>query len=149
MNCKRAKEKWNVSFEFQQLYFYSNSFENIWIDRWCIFQNFYFRLLSLRAWAWFSNICINVKFLDSCFKTGRLQSLRQHFNRNAILDSNWSHCILNYNIFRKKLHFWNFYLIVSINVDLSRANASSRIIIDYSRTNLITSVFLLTISRII
>ena len=66
------------SFGSQQLCSYSNPSEDIWIGRWCALKGSHLRSLSLRAWVWHPNTCIDVRLLGPCFKTGRLQPLRQH-----------------------------------------------------------------------
>ena len=67
------------SFGSQQLCSYSNPSENIRIGRWCIPQGgSHLHLLSLRVRAWHPNTRTDVRLLGPCFKTGRLQPLRQH-----------------------------------------------------------------------
>ncbi|TVY22126.1 hypothetical protein LHYA1_G009137, partial [Lachnellula hyalina] len=47
--------------------------------------------------------------LGPCFKTGRLQPLRQHPSRSAVLGPGRRHCTEGYNTPRKKLHSQGLY----------------------------------------
>src|SRR5438876_12407669 len=65
------------SFGSQQLCSYSNPSENIKIGRWCTLRSSHLRSLLLRVWVLHPNTRIDVRLLGPCFKTGRLQPLRQ------------------------------------------------------------------------
>ncbi len=83
-------------------------------------RNFHLRSLSFRAWVWRSNTRVNVRLFNSCFKTSRLFSLRQHSDRSAILDSNERHDRSNYKTFRRKLHSRTRSFVVRTRADSSR-----------------------------
>ncbi|KAF1992651.1 hypothetical protein P154DRAFT_452678, partial [Amniculicola lignicola CBS 123094] len=51
----------------------------------------------------------DVRLLGPCFKTGRLQPLRQHPSRSADLSSGWPHGTLGYNTPRKEPHSQGLY----------------------------------------
>ena len=55
------------------------------------------RSLSLRVWVWRPNTRTVGRLLGPCFKTGRLQPLRQHPSRSAVLGPGGPHCTLGYN----------------------------------------------------
>ena len=55
------------------------------------------RSLSLRVRVFHPNTCIDVRLLGPCFKTGRLQPLRQHPSRSAVLGPGRLHCTEGYN----------------------------------------------------
>ena len=84
------------SFGSQQLCSYSNPSEDIWIGRWCALEGSHLRSLSFRVWVWHPNTRIDVRLLGPCFKTGRLQPLRQHPSRSAVLGPGWPHCTEGY-----------------------------------------------------
>ena len=85
------------SFGSQQLCSYSNPSEDIRIGRWCTLKSSHLRSLSLRVWVWHPNTRIDVRLLGPCFKTGRLQPLRQHPSRSAVLGPGRLHCTEGYN----------------------------------------------------
>ncbi|OCL14488.1 hypothetical protein AOQ84DRAFT_280952 [Glonium stellatum] len=51
----------------------------------------------------------DVRLLGPCFKTGRLQPLRQHPSRSADLSPGWSHFTTGYNTPRKEPHSRSLY----------------------------------------
>src|SRR3954471_13042538 len=85
------------SFGSQQLCSYSNPSEDIKIGRWCTLKSSHLRSLSLRVWVLHPNTRIDVRLLGPCFKTGRLQPLRQHPSRSADLSPGWPYYTLGYN----------------------------------------------------
>lgn len=66
------------SFGSQQLCSYSNPSENIRIGRSCTLKGSDLRSLSLRVRVLHPNTRIDVRLLGPCFKTGDIESLRQH-----------------------------------------------------------------------
>ena len=48
------------------------------------------------------NTRIDVRLLGPCFKTGRLQPLRQHPSRSAVLGRGRRYCVAGYNTLRKE-----------------------------------------------
>ena len=62
------------------------------------------RSLSLRARVSHPNTRIDVRLLGPCFKTGRLQPLRQHPSRSAVLGPGGLHCASGYNTPRREPH---------------------------------------------
>jgi hypothetical protein len=73
------------SFRSQQPCSYSNPSEDIRIGRWCTLAGSHLRSLSLRARALHLNTRIDARLFAPCFKTGRLQPLRQHPSRCHII----------------------------------------------------------------
>jgi len=66
------------SFGSQQLCSYSDPSVNLWTGRRCTPRgSSRLRSLSLRGRAWHPNTRIDVRLLGPCFKTGRLEPLRQ------------------------------------------------------------------------
>ena len=55
------------------------------------------------------NTRIDVRLLGPCFKTGRLQPLRQHPCRSEILSPGWPHSTPGYNTPREELHSRGLY----------------------------------------
>ncbi len=66
------------------------------------------RSLSFRARVFHPNTRIDVRLLGPCFKTGRLQPLRQHPSRSAVLGPGWRHCASGYKTARRQLHSRRF-----------------------------------------
>ena len=62
------------------------------------------RSLSLRAWVCHPNTRVDVRLLGPCFKTGRLQPLRQRPCRSAILGPGWPHYAPGYKPPRRAVH---------------------------------------------
>src|SRR5205823_10536697 len=81
------------SFGSQQPCSYSNPSEDIRIGRWCTLAGSHLRSLSLRVRAWHPNTRIDVRLLGPCFKTGRLQPLRQHPSKCADLSPGWRYVV--------------------------------------------------------
>ncbi len=135
------------SFGSQQLCSYSNPSEDIWIGRWCALKGSHLRSLSFRAWVWHPNTRIDVRLLGPCFKTGRLQPLRQHPSRSAVLGPDWPHCAPGYNTPREELHSRGLYPAVRTDAGLQRASAPPRMAADHPNTGLVASASLSTISR--
>src|SRR5437763_6290199 len=68
------------------------------------------RSLSLRVMGFkHPNTRTVVRLLGPCFKTGRLQPLRQHPSRSAVLSLGRLHCTLGYNTLRRELHSQSLY----------------------------------------
>src|SRR3954468_21829335 len=68
------------------------------------------RSLSLRVMGFkHPNTRIDVRLLGPCFKTGRLQPLRQHPSRSAVLGPGRLHCTEGYNTPREELHSQGLY----------------------------------------
>ena len=64
--------------------------------------NSHLHSLSLRIWVFHPNTRISVRLLGPCFKTGRLQPLRQHPSRSAVLGRGRRYCVAGYNTLRKE-----------------------------------------------
>ena len=72
-------------------------------------ESSHLRSLSLRVRVFHPNTRIDVRLLGPCFKTGRLQPLRQHPSQSAVLGPCRLHCTLGYNTPREKLHSQGLY----------------------------------------
>src|SRR5271170_1079424 len=79
----------------------------------------YLRSLSLCVWVLHPNTRIDVRLLGPCFKTGRLQPLRQHPIQSAVLGPSRLHCTKGYNTPRKKLHSQGLYPTTETNAGLN------------------------------
>src|ERR1700677_3287131 len=97
------------SFGSQQLCSYSNPSEDIRIGRRCTPRGSRLRSLSLRVRVCHPNTRTDVRLLGPCFKTGRLQPLRQHPSRSADLSPGWPHFATGYNTPREELHSQSLY----------------------------------------
>src|SRR5271156_4744644 len=77
------------------------------------------RSLSLRVWVLHPNTRTNVRLLGPCFKTGRLQPLRQHPSRSAVLGPRRLHCTEGYNTPREGPHSQGLYPTTETDAGLS------------------------------
>ncbi|KAH8800143.1 hypothetical protein F5884DRAFT_686144, partial [Xylogone sp. PMI_703] len=64
---------------------------------------------------------LHVRLLGPCFKTGRLQPLRQHPSRSAVLSPGRLHCTLGYNTPRREPHSQGLYPTTETDAGLSAA----------------------------
>ena len=67
------------------------------------------RSLSFRVRVLHPNTRIDVRLLGPCFKTGRLQPLRQHPSRCADLSPGWLHVVSPISSPRKEVHDRDLY----------------------------------------
>src|SRR6266550_9231799 len=114
------------SFGSQHLCSYSNPSEDFRIGRWCTLAGSHLRSLSFRARVFHPNTRIDVRLLGPCFKTGRLQPLRQHPSRSAVLGPGRAHCTEGYNTPRRELHSQGLYPPTKTDAGLSAAECTGQ-----------------------
>ena len=78
-------------------------------DRSTVHKSSRLRSLSLRVGVFHPNTRIDGRLLGPCFKTGRLQPLRQHPSRSADLTRVAPYCAKGYNTPRGELHSQSLY----------------------------------------
>ena len=72
------------------------------------------------------NTRVDVRLLGPCFKTGRLQPLRQHPSRSADLSPGWPHFATGYNTPREELHSQSLYPTARTDAGLTAEECTGR-----------------------
>ena len=112
------------SFGSQQLCSYSNPSENIRIGRWCTHTGSHLRSLSLRVRVLHPNTRIDVRLLGPCFKTGGIESLRQHPRQKPQSSVQIGNINKGYNTLRRVPH--SQAIILPSEPMLAQWNASAQ-----------------------